>query len=515
MNMKIRLIKYVIVVLFFSIASLFHTVSAQKQIYYSSDWGEKLPSFPNHLILKSNVVFVHENMTMTCDSAVFNTQENLINAYNNIHIYQDTLHLYGDEFFYDANIKVAEVFGDTVNLYDGKINLQTDYMVMDRVAQTVRYTTHADIWDDENTLESQFGTYLMNTKVFEFTDQVILENNSLNMISDSLFYDTKSKNAYFFSKTYITTKDSVKIYTSLGSYDTKTDDAILYKDNLIINDNKQLIADSIFYNTKTEKSKAYRNIYLKDSLNQVIAYSQYLEKDEIETTPYLFLTEEILLQQIEEQDTLHLHCDSIWIYFDTTLNAEEIYAYNHVKFYRTDMQGVADTLFYDVKDSLVYFLGEPILWNENNQFTADTISLKVIEKSVREMYMYPNVIIAQNSDTTTKQYFNQISGRQFKASFSKNRIKYAEIEQQVKSIFYFWEEGKKTKRLTGVNIGESSKLNLYFERGKLKKMTAVDLPKFYLDDNERIDEKEKTLKGFVWLEDYRPMSKQDIFINRD
>ena len=46
-------------------------------------------------------------------------------------------------------------------------------------------------------------------------------------------------------------------------------------------------------------------------------------------------------------------------------------------------------------------------------------------------------------------------------------------------------------------------------------MTAIDLPKFYLDDNERIDEKEKTLKGFVWLEDYRPMSKQDIFIHRD
>ena len=174
-----------------SITSLYQTVSAQKQVYYSSDWGEKLPSFPNHLILKSNVVFVHENMTMTCDSAIFNTEENLINAYNNIHIYQDTLHLYGDEFFYDANIKVAEVFGDTVTLYDGKINLQTDYMVMDRVAQTVRYTTHADIWDEENTLESNFGTYLIDTKVFEFTDEVILENNSLNIISDSLFYDSK------------------------------------------------------------------------------------------------------------------------------------------------------------------------------------------------------------------------------------------------------------------------------------------------------------------------------------
>ena len=85
MNTKIKKIKYVVVVLMLSITSLYQTVSAQKQVYYSSDWGEKLPSFPNQLILKSNVVFVHENMTMTCDSAIFNTEENLINAYNNIH----------------------------------------------------------------------------------------------------------------------------------------------------------------------------------------------------------------------------------------------------------------------------------------------------------------------------------------------------------------------------------------------------------------------------------------------
>ena len=77
MNTKIKIIKYVVVLLMLSITSLYQTVSAQKQVYYSSDWGEKLPSFPNHLILKSNVVFVHENMTMTCDSAIFNTEENL------------------------------------------------------------------------------------------------------------------------------------------------------------------------------------------------------------------------------------------------------------------------------------------------------------------------------------------------------------------------------------------------------------------------------------------------------
>lgn len=515
MNTKIKIIKYVAVFLLLTTTTLFQRVSAQKEVYYSSDWGEKLPSFPNHLILKSNVVFIHEDMTMTCDSAVFNTEENLINAYYNIHIYQDTLHLYGDEFFYNANTKVAEVFGDTVTLHDEKMTLQTDYMVMDRVAQTVRYTTHAEIWDEENTLESNFGTYLIDTKAFEFTDKVILQNQDVKILSDSLFYESKTDIAYFYNKTDITTKDSVKIYTFEGNYNTKTDEALLYKDNLIINESKQLKADSIQYNTKTEKAKAYYNVFLKDSINQLIAYSQYLEKDEKDSIPYIYLTQDLLLQQIEEQDTLHLHCDSIWIYFDTTMNAEEMYAYNHVKFYREDMQGVSDLLFYDVKDSLVYFLGRPVLWNENNQFTADTISLKIEKNTIKEMFMYPNVIIAQNSDTTTKQYFNQISGKRFRADFKKGKIRFAEIEQQVKTIYYFWEEGKKTKKLTGINIGESSKLNLYFEKGQLSKMTAIDMPKFYLDDENRIEENEKNLKGFLWLEDDRPMSKTDIFQHRD
>ena len=169
MNTKINLKKIVAISLLIIATSFSLTVFAQKEVIYSSDWGEKLPSFPNHLILKSNVVFVHEDMTMTCDSAVFNTEENLINAYNNIHIYQDTLHLYGDEFIYDADTKIAEIFGDTVTLYDNNTTLQTDYMVMDREAQTVRYTTHAYIWDEENTLESELGTYLIDTKIFEFT----------------------------------------------------------------------------------------------------------------------------------------------------------------------------------------------------------------------------------------------------------------------------------------------------------------------------------------------------------
>lgn len=145
---------------------------AQKQIDYQSDWGERRPSFPDCLILKSNVVFVHQDMTMSCDSAVFNTKDNFIEAFGSIHLWQDTIDLYGDQVYYDGNTKTAEIFGKVVTLQDGGMTLQTDYIVWEREAQTVRYTNSADIWNDESTLKSLMGTYYTDTKIIEFTDRV-------------------------------------------------------------------------------------------------------------------------------------------------------------------------------------------------------------------------------------------------------------------------------------------------------------------------------------------------------
>ena len=192
------------------------SVSAQKKIDYKSDWGERLPSFPNQLILKSNVVFVHEGMTMDCDSAVFHTEENFIEAFGLIHISQDTIHLYGDRVYYDGNTKVAEIFGDTVILHDDKVTLQTDYMVWERDYETVRYTNAADIWDEESTLYSLTGTYYTATKQFEFSDNVIITSPDADIESDSLFYDSSTDWAYFYAPTTITTSDSAIIKTERG-----------------------------------------------------------------------------------------------------------------------------------------------------------------------------------------------------------------------------------------------------------------------------------------------------------
>ncbi|MEE1094158.1 MAG: OstA-like protein [Bacteroidales bacterium] len=492
------------------------SVSAQKKIDYKSDWGERLPSFPNQLILKSNVVFVHEGMTMDCDSAVFHTEENFIEAFGLIHISQDTIHLYGDRVYYDGNTKVAEIFGDTVILHDDKVTLQTDYMVWERDYETVRYTNAADIWDEESTLYSLTGTYYTATKQFEFSDNVIITSPDADIESDSLFYDSSTDWAYFYAPTTITTSDSAIIKTERGEFNIKTNQSILYRNNNIKQKAQTLIADSIDYNTETQCGKAFGNIFIQDTANSVQAYGNYLETDRKDSLKYAFLVGEVLLQQIEESDTLHMHSDTLWVNFDSTDNAEQMLAYNHVKVFRTDMQAACEYADYRINDSIVYLLERPVLWQNESQFTADTIRIRVDKKGVKQMFLYPNPFIVQNSDTLTQKYFNQISGKYLSATFSKNKISYAQIDGNINLIYHLWEEEKgKEKRHTGINIGTCATLKIYFEKGKPKKMTAVQNPDFYLDDEQRINEQDKTLKGFILLEEHRPKSPQDIFIHRD
>ena len=54
-------------------------------------------------------------------------------------------------------------------------------------------------------------------------------------------------------------------------------------------------------------------------------------------------------------ETFHLDTDSMF---------REMRAFHKVRFYRTDVQGVADSLVFSSKDSCLTMYRDPILWNE-------------------------------------------------------------------------------------------------------------------------------------------------------
>jgi lipopolysaccharide export system protein LptA len=423
-------------------------------------------------------------MLMYCDSAVFNKTENRFSAFGVINIFiDDTIHLSGDELYYDGNIKVAELMGKKVLLEDGKMTLLTDYLVLERIPNIVRYTNSAKIWDDKNVIRSQQATYYMNEKSFDFVDKVNIETPNSNIVSDTIHYNTRTDIAIFEGPTTIINTDSTKIYTESGSYNTTTEYCESFKATQMTQKGRLMHSDTLFFDSKTKNGESFGNVYLEDSTNHINAFGNYARMSTIDILSNTYLTGDALVKQLQDKDTLYLHADTLCVVSDTAMVAQDIFAYKHAKLYRIDLQGAAELAHYSIKDSLLTMVERPILWNEENQLTADTINVLFAEKKISQMILYPNALMVQNADTTSEERFNQAYGRKLMIYFSNGKINIAEIDGNAESIYYMWEESKgKTPRLIGINIGNSAKTKIYFEKSKIKRLVGIENPEFYLDN---------------------------------
>lgn len=489
---------------------------AQKQIEYRSERGQIRPESPDDITLIDNVVFVHNGMTMYCDSAIYNKKDNYFFAYKNIIMVDKGTRLSGDELQYYGNDKVGHLYGKKVLLEDDDVTMQTDYLLLDRNDNTVRYVSGADIWDKENTLTSKEGIYYIDDKMFYFLFSVEMTSPDAVMTTDTLIYYSKNKQADFFGQTNINTNDSIKVFATKGSYNTKSEEIYSEQRPEIYTEDQYITGDTLYYHKKDKRGYGYGNLYIRDTVEDVILMCDSVVLNTIDTLSVATITGNICCKQIDNGDTLYFHSDTLRVEMDTSFSIHDIYAFYHCKFYRQDMQGAAEFCHYVVEDSMLTMLVRPIIWNEESQLTSDTIQLEANKDGVKKIYMYPNPLVVQNSDTLTEQYFNQVIGKNLEGWFEKNNIKYAEVQGNAQIVYYLWDDGKnkKEKELTGVNIGQSKQLNLYFQSGEIKKITAVTNPYYYIDSDENISEEIKRLKGFVWNISDKPLTPMDIFIHR-
>ncbi|MBR1769780.1 MAG: hypothetical protein IJ748_04900, partial [Bacteroidales bacterium] len=361
--------------------------------------------------------------------------------------------------------------------------------------------------------------------------------------TDSLFYDTRTDESTFFGPTDILLDDSTKIYTTQGSYNTDSEEFYSEKRPEIYTKDQFISGDTMYYHRKLKEGFALGNLFMQDTANDMIVTCDSAFLTTVDTNSTALLTANILCRQIDKDDTLYFHSDTLRIEMDTSYKVYDIYGYQHCKFYREDFQGASEWAHYNVEDSLLTMLINPVLWNEDTQLSSDTVIMETDAKGIKKMYMFPNPLVVQNSDTLTELFFNQAIGKNLTAWFEKNSIRYAEIVGNSEIVYYLWEEKKKKnadstlhidtvitktdtlyiakeniikeKELTGVNIGSSRQLNLYFSKGEIKKMTAVDNPRFYIDQDEKLSSTEKYLRGFHWSIKDKPMKPEDVFIKRN
>lgn len=260
--------------------------------------------------LIGNVEMSHGNVVMYCDSAYSYKDSNRVNAFGRVHIIQaDTLHIYGNTTKYDGNTKIARVRGN-VRMVSKSIVLTTDELIYEMNANVGYYNTGGKIVDTANVLTSKIGRYYSNEDLCFFKDSVKVTNKDFILTADTLKYNTKTERVFLVGPTHIvgTNKDGT-LFSESGWYDTRTNIAELYKSSKIMGKTQSLQGDTIYYARQTGIGRARGHVTLSDTANHVAITGRkgsYNEKTKI-----AFVTDSALFMQYNSNDTLFLHADTL------------------------------------------------------------------------------------------------------------------------------------------------------------------------------------------------------------
>ena len=457
-------------------------------------------------LILGDVKITHGNVIMYCDSAYFYSDSNRVEAYNHIHIIQnDSIHLYGDYLEYEGNTRYVRV-RKNVRLVKKEMVLTTQNLDYDRNKDIAFYFGGGKIVDDGNTLTSKLGYFYANENEAFFKDSVVAKNDKYTIFSDTLKYNTVSKITNILGPTFIVSDENI-IYCEDGFYDTANDVSVLKKNSYVEGKTSTIKGDTIYYDRKRRFGEVFGHMQLIDTVNNIVIKGGYGYYNEL--TKRAFATKKATLLQVYQSDTLYLHSDTLRMdpVQDTVTNEESrlIRAFHHVKFYRSDFQGRCDSMIYDFRDSVNIFYHDPVLWAMGNQMTAQVIKLYTKNKVLYKAELENGAFIVAPEDTL---FYDQLKGKRMTGYIKDNVLYRIDVEGNAQTIYY----PKDQEVVIGANKAESSDMTIFLDNGHIKDIIMKNTPKGNLKPPVFLTEKDEKLPGFRWLEDYRPKSRYDIYI---
>ncbi len=493
---------------FILLLGIFLSVSAQngpKKINFRANRLEYDEAYlPGVDRFKGNVVFTHDQTTGYCDSAHFYKDRNYMEGFGErIRInLNDSLTLYGKYLTYDADLKIITISRNVI-LRDNNSALYTDSLVYHTNTEHGYYLTGGRMVSKDNILTSLIGNYYTNLNRIILEGNVKLVNNSYQMTCDSLAYNTETETTYFISRTKLTSEENI-IYTNSGWYNTRKDVTLLVDSVELHNKTQFLTGDSIYYDKNLRFGIGHQNIVVIDSSKNYIIKGNYVEHYELGGTSVV--TDSSLVILIENEDSLYLHADTLKIFFDSLQEPQHIQAYNKVKFYRSDMQGACDSLSYLTNDSILIMYYNPVIWSGMNQLSADTIRFYIEDSSNIRVYLIKSGFIVSSLYEETE--FNQIKGLTITGYIQNQDLKRVDVNGNAECLYYIQEEDSS---LVGINSSATSEMRIFLENNEVTSITFFNSPDGILHPENMLTPKERLLRDFRWLIQYRALSPKDIF----
>lgn len=214
--------------------------------------------------------FLHNNAYLYCDTALWNVETRIIEAWGHVSIKQDKTVLKSDKLTYLIDLDLAQFRGSVVELTDkDKNTLRTrhlDYNTKDSVAI---FDNGASMRDKEGQIiESVKGTYDSKVELFTFTDNVNMFTDSIFVKTNSLTYDSPKNLATFGYNTNAWKEENM--LSADGGWYNRAKEIFFFRNNVhVMSDSQEGWCDSLFFYRNTSDVEMLGHAQVSDTTRNV------------------------------------------------------------------------------------------------------------------------------------------------------------------------------------------------------------------------------------------------------
>jgi len=453
-------------------------------LYSDEDWDT------TRQVVSGNVMFSKSGIVLYCDSAWYYPESSSLDAFGNVRMLQgDTLEVTSDFIYYDGLSQIArlrtagrgkEVTLEHLSRHDGtKKYLYTDSLDYDLMRQLAFFTEGGRMYNhniktgERDTLTSRYGQYNTGTRVAEVNGDVQITNRTSRLYTDRLLYHTDTRVVDVVERTEIFSGPEY-IRTSKGDYDMSTGNARLTTRSLITHRDSvgavtTLEGDSIAYNAALRRSEAYmssvpgvnaRPMVITDTARKAILIGGYGYYSDIDRTAYA--ERYPLLKEYSREDTTFLRADKVFLQtFNSgvkplpplrldslstpsdsiaaaridSINANTEYhiakAYNRARFFRQDLQGIADSITIVSRDSLLYLDRKPLLWSGNRMVAGSRIIVHFNDSTADRATLPARGLVAEE---VGEGFYNQLRADNLIAYLQDESLRHLDAHTDVQAI---------------------------------------------------------------------------------
>jgi lipopolysaccharide export system protein LptA len=430
------------------------------------------------------------------------------------------------------------LFRDSVVVLHPEFNLAADSMRYLGPEATVLFTGPTNIYTPEAKIYCESGFYDLDEERAEFNKNAQYAGDQKKATADTIRYGASTGEVLMLGKVHVEENDKRIDGTSLR-YLEKTGETWITGEPARYTDSTRTInSPEIFYNEKTNQvstkgageisdgdllmraeqfdfdqatgiGRATGNVMWSDTLQDLGIFADTIDYAKESDYILAYGLNRSVFYTLVDGDTLYIAADTLNMFsqVDTTAGADTIRlirAYHDVRLLKSDMQGRADSLLFNDRDSLFTFYGDPVLWADTSQFSADTITMSIKNDQVNDIVLIQRAIIISSLYAT---YYDQIKGKKIIAEFDSSAIKDMWVTGNAESIYYTRDD---KSAFIGVNKTICSKMYFTFLAGQ------IHLLKYYGENSSTMmpmgeaDHDALRLEGFRWREEERPNDLKDL-----